>query len=150
MTTNEKLALLVAGVIGFSIWRKKTALQNVVFLPGPVVGIFMSGASPVIQVTLIAQNTSDQTLMLQSLAGNVFANSTLIGNISSFSTQYIPANSQTSILVSMRLYALGLVNDIISIFQNKNQIQEITVEGSANVGFFQVPVPLRLKFPIGI
>lgn len=148
MTKVETLGVGLLAILGFSLWRKKSALQNVIFSPGSVVGISMSGINPVLQLSLIAQNTSDQNLLMQSLAGNVNANGTLIGNISSFSTQSIPANSQTSILVNIKLYSLGIVNDLISVFQNKNAVSDINVNGYANVGFFQVPI--NMKFSLGL
>lgn len=145
MTDTEKLGLAALVIVGFTVWRKTKSLGNVVFLPGNVVGLSMSGSSPVIQVALIAQNTSNDNLLIQSLAGNVLADKTLIGNIASFSTQSIPANSQTQILVNLTLYDLGIVNILIGVMQNKNAVQDITVNGYANIGFAQVPINLTFK-----
>lgn len=145
MTDSEKLGLAALVIVGYTVWHKGRSLGNVVFLPGQVVGLSMSGASPVIQVALIAQNTSNDNLLIQSLAGNVLANSTLIGNIASFSTQSLPKNSQTQVLVNLTLYDLGIVNTLISVLQNKNAVQNITVNGYANIGFAQVPINLTFK-----
>lgn len=145
MTTTEKVGLAALAIMGYTVWKKARSLGNVVFLPGSVVGLSMSGASPVIQVALIAQNTSNDNLLIQSLAGNVMTDKTLIGNIASFSTQSIPANSQTQILVNITLYDLGIINTIISVMQNKNAVQDITVNGYANIGFAQVPINLTFK-----
>lgn len=94
-------------------------------------------------VYVIASNTSNTELLLNSFAGNVYANGTLIGYVGNFSGVPIPGNSATPVLLQLTLYPVGLVSDIINSFINKTPIQNITLDAKANVNSFQVDVPLK-------
>ena len=117
------------------------------FFPGGVDSIHFDGATPVITITLIAHNTSNQQMTINSLDGNISANGTYIGNASSFIPQTILPNSQSTVKVDIRLGIFNIVNDIIRAFQFGNFQQVITFEGSANVDNIQVP--LNMNYTVG-
>jgi hypothetical protein len=146
LSSTDKI-VLYGGVslIAFSFFAKARALGNLVFSPGNITGMSMSNATPTIDLTILAQNTSTASVTVNSFAGNVFSNGTLIGNVYNFFPVYIPGNSQTPVSVSIALKPLGIVNDLIRAFQYNNFAQNITVEGFANVSGLQLPVTLNFK-----
>lgn len=105
---------------------------------------FDAGA-PIITFNLYAQNTSSADLILNSFAANLFANNTLIGNVSNFSQVVIPGNSSTLIPLTARLQIIGLANDIIRAFQTNSFTQDLQLTGNANVNGVQIPIDLTLK-----
>jgi hypothetical protein len=129
--------------VAYQVYRLK-AVGNLLFFPGSVTSLGVNGATPEITMSLIAQNTSSVPIEVDSLAGNIYANNTLIGNISSFVPMVIPGNSQTAILVTAQLQTLGIVTDIINAFQNKTFSQNILVKGFANVQGVQVPLDIPM------
>jgi len=130
----------------YSVGSYALAGLNLVFLPGSVSSVVMSGANPLITFTIQVQNTSSTSLTINSLAGNIIANGTLIGNISSFTPTTIPPGV-TLLPVTANLQAVSLVSSILNIFQNNSGSQALALQGSANVG--GIPVPLNLTYTIG-
>lgn len=107
----------------------------------------MVGSVPVITVEVSIQNTSSTDVPINSFAGNVFADGSLIGNIANFVPVVIPANSQVVIPVSMQLQILGVVNQIIQAFQYGNVKKALQVNATANVA--GLPVPIKLNYNVG-
>lgn len=133
--------------VGYFLFRKASAAGHLVFSPGNITSMDFVGTTPTITFQLIVQNTSGSDLLLNSIAGNLSSNGTLIGNVNNFSGVPIPGNSSTTVLLTISLQIIGLVNDLIRAFQYKNFTQDIALNGYANVNGFQVP--LNLKFTVG-
>ena len=117
------------------------------FFPGGVSNIRFDGATPIITLNLIAHNTSNITMTINSFDANVTANDTYVGNASSFTPQVIAANSQATVMVDIRLSLLNIVNDIIKAFQYGNFQEVIRLTGNANVDNAQVPIDMN--FTVG-
>lgn len=135
-------------MLGFAVYElffKGKALQNLTFFPQAVQSVDMSGANPVLNLGILVQNTSSSQLTLYGLAGNLTANGTLVGNLSSFTPTIIPPTSQTVVYVQIRLALLGIVNDIIRAIQYGNFQQDLVLNGSANVDSYQIPLDLTFK-----
>lgn len=148
LKTGEGIALAAGALILGNYFFKGRALGNLIFSPGAVTGMrFDTSGSPVIDFTLQVQNTSSVGLRVDSIAGNVFSNSQLIGNVSTFTPVQIQGNAVTYVQVSARLRILGLVNDLIRAFQYKNISQAVQLQGFANVEGIQMP--LNINFTVG-
>jgi hypothetical protein len=145
--TNKVLLFGAAGLLAWWLYSKARALGDLVFSPGTVTGASMLGSSPLVNASIVVQNTSGSSLQINSFAGNVLSNGTLIGNVSNFSPLLIPGNSQINMPVNLLLQPVGLVNDIIQSIQNANFTQSLSIEGNANVNNFQVPV--KVNFSVG-
>lgn len=113
--------------------------------PRGVKDIYFDGPTPVIRLILAAQNSSGQTLTVNSVVANLSANGYLVGNVSSFVPQPILPNSENYIVVSVRLSALGVVNDIIRAVQFGSFTQDLTLTGYANVNNYQLPIDMKFK-----
>jgi hypothetical protein len=136
------------GLLAWQIMRKGLAAGNLVFSPGPITNIGLNGINAQLDLQLIAQNTSSADLLLNSFAGNLFSNGTLIGNVSNFSGAIIPGNSQVPVPMTVTLLPVGVVTDLINAFNNKTAVQNIDLEGTANINGFQVAVPLKFSLNV--
>lgn len=143
----EYLLLGIAAAIGIFFYKQKEAAGHLIFFPGNITGMGFNNATPVADLTIQVQNTSNVDIPLYSLAGQIFANGVLIGNVSGFNPVTITGNSQVLIPITIQFFLLGAVNDIIRAFQTGSLKQNITIEGYVNAANFQVP--LKLNFNIG-
>lgn len=135
-------------MLAYNLFTKSRALGTMNFYPDKVRQMEFDGATPVIQLGILAQNTSNQNLVVRSFAGNLYSNDFLIGNVSSFVPFQVAPNSQTLLILNVRLSLIGIVNDIIRAWTEKNFTQNIQVRAYANIDNYQVPV--NLSFKIGL
>lgn len=147
MKAGQTIAVIGAGIIVYSLLRKSAGLGSLNFFPGGVVGITWENSSPVLTIKLVAQNTSNQAFTLKSLAGSVFANEYLVGNVSSFTLVTLQPNAETILYIKIRLALLGIVNDIIRAVTTGSIRQELEFESMANIDNLQIPI--EFKFTVG-
>lgn len=95
---------------------------------------------------LVVQNTSNQGFTMHSMAGELYANKYLIGNVSQFEPYQVNANSETVIDIKVRLSLIGIVTDIINAIKNKTFTHTLQLDSTANIDNLQVPVQLEYKF----
>lgn len=145
MTNTQTIALTAGALLLYSYFRKATAAGRLNFYPANVKDLYFDGATPVITLGLAVQNTSNQSFGLKSLAGNVYANNYLVGNVSSFTPQIIGPNSQAIVTIRVRMSLLGIVNDIIEAITNKKFTQVLELESWANIDNQQVPINIKYK-----
>jgi hypothetical protein len=141
-------ALLAWGAVGFfvyALFSKARALQTMNLYPAGVQDIYFDGPTPVIRLVLRAQNSSSQSLTINSIAANLYANGYLVGNMGSFLPQPIAPNSESELVVNVRLNPLGIVNDIIRAVQFGSFTQDLNFRGYANINNYQLPVDMTFK-----
>jgi hypothetical protein len=155
MRTTGKL--VIGGTIGLVVYwlvNRYQALKSLVFAPGAVTGFDMlsgngaGGLMPVVYFTVVVQNTGGSDLLVNSFAGNLYSNDTLVGNVSNFSRVPIVANAATQIPVAAELRLLGIVDELIQAFQTKNLQKNLKLVGSININ--GVPVPVSLDYTVGL
>lgn len=97
-------------------------------------------------VGINVQNTSNQNLVVNSIAANVYTQlngaSSLIGNISNFIPTAIEPNSQKILLVKLTLSPISAINTLFDLIVRGNK-PEISVQGYANVDRYQLPIDLK-------
>lgn len=144
-------ALLLIGLaVGIYINTQQKAAENLVYFPGNAgipTGFAFEGATPVLTGELIVQNTSNVDFTINSLAGNVSTDGTLVGNISNFEPVTIRANSQAKLPLHLALFPYGIVDNIINSFFGGAQKRELLIDGSANANGQQVAI--NLKYTVG-
>lgn len=146
MNTAIKTGLLAAGaLLAYNAFAKGNALQTLNFYPKKVYSVSMDGVTPVLKIGLAAQNTSNQSMTLRSIAGNVYCNDILIGNVSSYAATRINANSETILTLNIRLSLLGVVQDILAAFNGGGWQQKVDIDLLANVDRYQIPVKVSYK-----
>ena len=141
------IALGFGGLLVFALFSKIRAIANLVFLPGNISNIGFYGANPTMTFTVFAQNTAGTAVTVNSFAGNIYCNGTLIGNISSFNQITLPANSQTPVPLNAQLMGISVVSDLISAYSSGSTAQNVEIKGYANGVGFQVPIDL--SFSVG-
>lgn len=143
---NTSTALLVAGgIVLYATLSKANALQTLNFYPAAVKDLKFDGATPVLTIGLAVQNTSNQKIVLRSFAGNLFANSYLIGNIGLFTPTEILPNKQSILWLNVRLSLIGIVQDILNAFNGNGISQTLVLSATANIDRWQVPVNIKYK-----
>lgn len=147
MKLPRGLLYLGVFVVGFALWRKFTALGRLVVSPGNVKSMSFVGSTPVLVVSILIQNTSQESISVDSFAANAYTDGTFIGNVSNFTPVVIPASGSIEVDLTLQLQALSIVNTILSAFQYKNFQKTVRLEGYAHVSGLQVPVDL--SFTIG-
>lgn len=146
--SSLKTGLLIGGaLLAYNALTKGAALAQLNFYPGKVTGIKFDGSTPVLSFILTVQNTSNQNIVLRSIAGNLFANGYLIGNVASFIPVNIGPNSQTNLFLTVRLSLIGVVTDVINALNNTGLglHQVIELQSTANVDRYQIPVNISYK-----
>lgn len=147
--TEEKIA--VATGIGVLLWigakaaSKLYAASGLTFFPDGVSDLQFQHGHPILTLSLKAQNTSGQEITLNSLAGNVYANKTLVGNVGLFSPVTIPANKQATLPLRVEFLLIGLVNNILDAVTTGNFKQKLKLDSHANINNLQIPVPLEYE-----
>lgn len=151
LTTTQKIGILALLLLGGSLVAKATTLARLQFVPRSIADISFKDATPVMRLIVGVVNTSNQALTLNSLYGSVSATMNggkyVIGSIYSFEAQTIQPNSETLVAINIRLSALQIINQIINIFSGAFGSSVITLEGSANIDKYQIP--LNLNFELG-
>lgn len=149
MKAGPVIAVAGAGVLLYTVLSKRATLSTLNFYPSSVKNIHFDNATPVMTIGLACQNTSNQKLVIRSIAGNLSANvngtNYDVGNISNFQEQTVQPNSQTEILIDVRLALIGVVNDLIRALQFGNFSQELRLQAYANIDRYQVPIDLKFK-----
>jgi len=148
---NELIGLGALGVVAFVLYSKARAAGTLLFRPGKVSNISFDGVAPVLDLSLVVQNTSSSGFTLESMAGNIVAvngdDQYIIGNFSNFTPVPVNGNSETVVPVRVRLQMIGIVQNIIDAFRNGDTVRVVRLQGYVNAGFIRAP--LNVEFAIG-
>lgn len=135
---------------GWALWAflKLRRVGRLVFFPGGIHSFKFVGSTPVIEFNVQIQNTSSYAVTVNSLAGNLYADGVLIGNV--FTQSLIDINSNSAVIVRLtaQLGLLGVVNTLIASYQGRDGKKTIMFDGYANIDDLQVPI--ELKFNVGL
>ena len=135
----------VGALVVGSLYIKGRALSNLVFSPGQISAIHFDGVTPIIEFSVLVQNTNSASIPLNSIAGNVFAKdgneTTQLGNIYNFQPTVIQGNAATYLTLYCRCQVIPLVQQVISAFQYKNNQQQLIIQATANINGVQFAVP---------
>jgi hypothetical protein len=143
-----EVLLLLAGAAGLYFWNLSKAAGNLIYFPGNITGFRLDGISPVIYVDLIIQNTNNVSFTINSLAGNVLSDSTVIGNIANFTPIEVAGNSQTEIPLTLVLQPIAIVGDLIAIITGGVGKRNLQVHGTVNANGIQEG--FDLNYNIGV
>lgn len=133
---------LVLGAI--VLYRKYKALGNLLFTPGQILEVGTVGNLPALSFSVLVQNTSSESVVINSFAGSVALDGTLIGNVFNFQPLYVPPNSQVPITVNVQLLPNAVVSSLFDAIMNKTFNRQLQIDGFANVLGFQLPIDLKI------
>ena len=86
-------------------------------------------------------------MKINSIVGNLYSNGYLIGNVSSYNINDLKPNSESFINLNVRLFLIGVVQELIDAIKGNGFTHVINFEGQINLNKFQVP--LNLKYTVG-
>lgn len=145
------LGLTVVGVFLLQKVSAAAAATRINFLVGGV-KLASIGFTPILNVTVVAQNPTNSTFTINSFVGNVFLNGDMIGNAAGFiPTTVKPASpggltGQTEIPLNVSLNGLTLVSDIVSVITGQAQVAAVVrLVGTANVDNLLLPIDITYK-----
>jgi len=131
--------LLLGGAAALWLIAKAETGKNLQFIP---LGASWDGGALRIQIGV--QNPTSNSLQYNSLAAQVSANGTVVGNLSGFVPKLIAPNQQTTVDVN---FTPNLLGSVAAIFNQVTQGGGITIaiNGSANVNSIVLPVNLTFQ-----
>ena len=146
MTLKPAYILLpLAGLLAFDLFAQKSAAGKLSYFIHKL-GLKWDGGTPIVQIDMQVQNPSNQQFIIKSIVASAFSNGNPIGNISTFQTVVISPNSQQIVPVLVRLNAVAVVSDLLSLIQKgSGNPQELTIEGYVNANGFVSPLNLTYK-----
>lgn len=146
MSSTTILGLTAAGLLAFYFFNQSRTLGYLnYYIQGVDLGF--TGITPVLRINLGIQNPSNDSFQVKSIVGNLYANNSLIGNVSAFGTLNIPAASSVVYPLYIRMSLMGVVSDIVKIFEGGGITQQIEFDGAVNVN--NITAPLTFKYSIG-
>jgi len=145
--TLAKTALAAGAIIALTAFSKAKAAGTLNFYPEGVRSITLDGITPIISLGLVIQNPSSSSFQVKSLVGNLSANGFIIGNVSTYQAVTVRANSQSVLVLNVRLSILGIVGDIIKAFNGEGVQQIMTFKAWANVDNYSAPITISYKIP---
>lgn len=147
MKTSQVIGLSAVALLIYTLFTKSKALSETIFSPYGIKNWGWQGITPYLTFEVSAQNTSNQQININSVAGNVYYDNNgsemLIGNLSSFTPQVIAPNSQSVLEITATLQPLQAINVLFKILSQGLTQLGVRISGSANVQNYQVPVNLN-------
>jgi LEA14-like dessication related protein len=138
--------LIIGGLITAFIFFGGAQTVNSLKFVATGVGFDVSNPlSPIVNVSVIVQNPTSNSLQLNSFAGTATVNGTSSGNVSYFTPVLIAANSQTTITLQIRLSDAGIISDLLNFINAGTGAILIAVNGTANVNGAGLPVSLSMN-----
>lgn len=142
-----EVLILLGGAVALYFYNQVNAAGHLVFFPGNLTGLAFEGSTPVINATVLIQNTSNVSFTFNSMAGNVFSDGILVGNASSFAPTTIGPNSEGQFPITFRLLLLSAANSVVDAIQNGYINKKLLLDGSVNANGSSVS--LKLEYQTG-
>lgn len=138
--------LLVGGVATWYLLRMRSLGTNINFI---LRNIRVKGGSilqPNIELTIGAQNPTNQAATLKSLVGTIEYQGQTIASFNSFDQVVIQGNTETIIKINAIPNVLSVLNVIKQIIINRQPGKVISITGKANVNNIVVPLNSSFQF----
>lgn len=137
--------IFLVGTLATAAWfafsKKKSAGLLNYYLTG--LSVAFDGVTPLLKFQLVVQNVSNEYYQVNSVVADVYADGTNIGNLSSFTTVKIPPASAAAVPVVVRLRLLAIVDDLVSLIQQKSGIpKKLEIKGYINASGFVAPLEI--------
>lgn len=138
--------LLIGGVTTWYLLRMRNLGTSINFI---FRNIRVKGGSilqPNIELTIGAQNPTNQTASLRSIVGTLEYEGKTIANFTSFDTVLIQGNTETIIKINAIPNVISVLNVIKQIIVNRQPGKVISIKGKANVNNIVVPFNSSFQF----
>lgn len=145
MQTKNLLILGGAGILLYYFSKAKAAALINYNINS--VALNFKGITPVLKILLNVQNVTNESIIINSMTGNLFIDNTNVGSISNFNQTLIANNSQSVYEIVVSLNLLGVVSDLINLITNHSGISK-TVQIVANANVEGLIIPINAKYTI--
>lgn len=141
----KDILIPAAALVAWLVLAQKKALNLLNYIIQGV-GLSWEGITPILNITLLIQNVSNENYTINSFVGNLYSGSTLIGNVSSFTPTQVLPSSQTLYNLKIRLSLIGVVSDLVALINQGSGIaQNLTLNGYVNASGIVAPVIITYK-----
>ncbi|MES2427626.1 MAG: hypothetical protein V4560_11675 [Bacteroidota bacterium] len=138
MKTGTTLLLCAGGVLAvyYSKLLRAAGVVDIVFS-----GVQLQGITDYV-ISLMFQNVSNATIVVNSVAGTVYVNGNTLASISDFDQVSIPPNSQQEVKFHVNPSLLTLPGVIRDILNMKGSTFVFNIKANANINNIIVPIDL--------
>ena len=143
----SQLLVPVAGLLVIGLLLQKKAAGALNFLIKNV-AIAFEGITPVLRLDILVQNPSNQSFTFRSIVGGLYVDGSKVGDASMFQTITISPNSQQVLPVQVRLSALAIVSDLVSIITKGSGIPK-SIRFSGYVNANEIVSAIDMTYQIG-
>ena len=96
--------------------------------------------APTINVEMVVQNPTNQTITIKSITGSVSVNDKYLANVSAFGDQKVLPNSESILRLTARPSAFGVFESVREILTQPIGTIAASFQGTANVDGLVVPI----------
>lgn len=147
MNEQKIIGFSLIGLIALYFLRLKTTISHLNYYAAGV-SLSWDNQTPVLKVSIGIQNPDENSFLVKSIVGNLYANGTIVGNVSAFTPLTVPPLSSVVYPVYVRLSILGITSNIIQILTGSGGFREmVEFDGTARVD--NITNPLNIKYTIG-
>jgi hypothetical protein len=126
---------------------KEAAARSIIFRLDRIQSLKWDNG-PVFHVAVLAQNVSNQSFTVNSIAGNAYSDGYLIGNVSLFGNpQTIQPNSEQELMIKVKLSLINAVTELINSFEYAHVKKELSIDAMANVD--SLVISIKQKIMVG-
>jgi hypothetical protein len=146
MNTGTTVLLVGGALIAFNLLNKAGTAKALVFFPDQVKGTLDPASNPILNVRLSVQNPTSQGFTIRAITANLYANTSLVGNVSSFQQVTIKPLSTSYIDLVIKVSMLGVATDLYNAITGGFSFsQKVLLAGSANVDGLNIPLNIFYK-----
>lgn len=130
---------LLGVAVMYFVGKAKAGKNLVVNFKSVKIEKIQFGSSPLLSLTFSIYNPTNDSLVLNAIAGNVFLNNRFVGNFINQQAVTVPPKSFINYTVQSRVSILNIVTEGISIFQNPKPVT-IFFDGTVNAEGLNLPI----------
>lgn len=95
---------------------------------------------PTVQAVFRIINPTNSTLTIDSIAGDILVNGSLLSSLSQIDKLNIPGNSESLYTVNIKTPVFNVLSTVYMLFKNKTKKLNIEFTGSVNSGGIIIPI----------
>jgi len=141
---KKGLIYILGGAAALFLLTRKSLSKKLVFQLKDV-GTSGKWFAPVLVIKFRILNPSNQSAVVNSVAGELFMNNDLVTNISTFTKQKIGAKSESTLTLEAKPGLTDVFSTLIKVISNKKKNYTFKFVGNANIDGLIVPIAETYK-----
>ena len=140
------IGISLIALVGFYFYNQARTLGYLNYYV-KTVDLSFDNNTPVLRLGLGIQNPSKQSFTVNAIVGNLYADGSLIGNVSAYGPIEIPPANEVLFPLNIRMSLTGIASDIVRIFSGGGVSKTVEFTGTVNVN--NITSPIEFKYTIG-